>query len=351
MAFSAPNAGNILQITGVLPTKAVGAGYLGDYRSGLWQIFTASGTFVVPATVSKIRVRVLGAGCGGTNNNARGGCGGGWAHGEFNVTPGASYTVTIGAGSAAGASPATGGTSSFGALLSATGGSTTAGGTGTGGDYQATGGVSGNSAATGGGGAGSQLGNGGGSSTSSSGGGGGIANNSAVGTSGGGSAFGPNSGSTGGPDVIAKVDLTSSATGDRNPINAVIRFPTDGFVGGGGTGPGGPGGSGGGGAGNAIIYTPCARTLTLDKSLRAQTFSPELQIIPVCSAGLLPGISKSYQTSSPDAGTDPVPIDNLTRAVPAFLLQNITLNVCTAPAVNINTSVAGVDKSAEPSFP
>ena len=160
MSQSSTPPDNQLTIFGMLPTKIVGAGYMGEYGSGLWQVFTSSGTFTVPSSVTKIRVRVLGAGCGGTNGG-RGGCGGGYAFGEFAVTPGAAYTVTIGAGGVGGASPSAGGTTSFGALISATGGTTSAGGVGVGGDYQSTGGVSANSTASGGGASGSQLGNGG----------------------------------------------------------------------------------------------------------------------------------------------------------------------------------------------
>jgi len=144
---------NQLTVLGTLPTKLVGAGYKGDYRNGLYRIFQASGTFIVPTDITKIRVRVLGAGGGGKNNGSGGG-GGGYCDGIFTVTPGASYTVTVGAGGTAGASPTAGGTTSFGALLSATGGAAggagAAGGTGTGGDFQATGGAAGNIAGSGG---------------------------------------------------------------------------------------------------------------------------------------------------------------------------------------------------------
>lgn len=233
--------------------KVVPAGYMGEYGNRLWRVFNTSGTFVVPAGITKIRVRVLGAGCGGTNAG-RGGCGGGYAHGEFAVTPGASHTVTVGAGSVGGASPSAGGTSSFGVLISATGGTSSAGGTGTGGDFQATGGVSGNAAGSGGGGAGSQLGDGGNSSAYAGSGGGAVCNGSTLDTgavTGGASAFGNVvSGSTGAPDIVGMTDSTSGASGFKNTINATIRFPFDGFVGAGGTVPGGKGGGGAGGAGS-----------------------------------------------------------------------------------------------------
>lgn len=95
------------------------------------QAFTSGGTFVVPPGVTRIRGRVLGGGGGasgrssGTAFGGAGGGGGGYSEGYFNVTPGASIAVTVGAGGAggaAGASGTAGGTSSLGALCSATGG-------------------------------------------------------------------------------------------------------------------------------------------------------------------------------------------------------------------------------------
>jgi hypothetical protein len=133
------------------------------------KVFLQSGTFVVPANVSQIRVRVHGAGGsggavagGGRNRVATGGGGGGLAIKTLNVTPGTSYTVTVGTGGARASANGTnagsaGGTSSFGSVCSATGGSGGAatasnaansaagatGGTGSGGDLNYTGGGSG----------------------------------------------------------------------------------------------------------------------------------------------------------------------------------------------------------------
>jgi hypothetical protein len=112
------------------------------------QVFSASGTFVVPADVTKVHVLVLGGGSGAEGCNGSvfaGACGagGGWAIKLCAVTPAASIPVTVGAGgagSAAGAASGAGGTSSFGTFCSATGGAPTSvnaggtGGTGIGGD-------------------------------------------------------------------------------------------------------------------------------------------------------------------------------------------------------------------------
>lgn len=93
-------------------------------------------TFTIPAGVTKIIVEVWGGGGGGGSGGTtccaedEGGGGGGYAKGVYSVVPGTNYTVTVGAGGAggvAGCVAATGagtdgGTSSFGLLISATGG-------------------------------------------------------------------------------------------------------------------------------------------------------------------------------------------------------------------------------------
>jgi len=99
------------------------------------KIFTSSGTFTVPAGVTKVYVSMCGGGGGGGGggSNRKGGPGGGagaYFKKPVTVTPGATYTITVGAGGAGGAGSTTvngqpgqaGGTSSFGSLLSATGG-------------------------------------------------------------------------------------------------------------------------------------------------------------------------------------------------------------------------------------
>lgn len=99
------------------------------------RVYNASGTFVVPAGVTKVKVTVVGAGGGGGGCtpsgtsfvSASGGGAGGTAIGVLNVTPGASFAVTVGQGGAGGIAGqgwgVNGGTSSFGSAMSATGGS------------------------------------------------------------------------------------------------------------------------------------------------------------------------------------------------------------------------------------
>jgi len=169
-------------------------GRLAVFGQGNFQVFTSPGTFVVNPGISSIRVRVVGAGGNGGNGGLTngpagykaggggGGGGGGYAHKVItSFTAPRSYVVTVGS--------APGGTSSFGAEVSATGGSngtsgvTTpgaspvapasggSGGTGSSGDVNFTGatGLSGNQSSFAGyggdgGAAATQLGNGSGAS-------------------------------------------------------------------------------------------------------------------------------------------------------------------------------------------
>jgi hypothetical protein len=90
------------------------------------QVFTSTGTFTVPAGVSAVKVTVVGGGGGGgrgLDSSSSGGGGGGAGFGFkwiTGLTAGATVSVTVGAG---GAQQTNGGTSSFGAYISATGGS------------------------------------------------------------------------------------------------------------------------------------------------------------------------------------------------------------------------------------
>jgi hypothetical protein len=86
--------------------------------------FTSSGTYTVPGNSTKILVQMVGGG-GGSAGYCESGGGGGYAEGVFAVSPGTQYSVTIGGGGGGvgyygGAG--SGGTSSFGSLLSASGG-------------------------------------------------------------------------------------------------------------------------------------------------------------------------------------------------------------------------------------
>lgn len=186
------------------------------------QAFTSSGTFTIPASVTKVKVTVVGGGGGGrsaTNSTGQGGGGAGGAAIEVitGLTPGGTVTVTVGAG---GAANTDGGTSSFGAYCSATGGLSPASGTGpaggaggtaTGGDINFTGGA----------------------------GGGG---NGVTGTVGG-------SAGNGGSSIFGGAGLGAGSTNAVNTAGA----GASGTGGGGGGGCGGPGTGGAGGSGIVIV--------------------------------------------------------------------------------------------------
>ena len=235
------------------------------FGSGAFQVFRTSGTFTVPTGVKSIRVRVVGGGGGGAKsysgyrdyNRSNGGAGGGFAMGVFSVMPGDSYAVTV---AIAAAAETDGGSSSFGALISATGGQsgatyTPVGGVGVGGSVNYTGGAGGlggyfgagaGMSVGGGGGAASQLGNGGAGggaayvnvTANNFSGGGGVkgyvgGNGASVGSYSGGSAGSGGSGtnavagSTNGVDGPPSCLLPIAAL---NPLNSPVRFPFDAFV-------------------------------------------------------------------------------------------------------------------------
>jgi hypothetical protein len=124
-------------------TAAMGAQFLPyklpDLRPGYSQsaTFTASGTFIVPPGVTRVKVLVVGGGgAGGTHATLPSGGGGSggralkWISG---LTPGTAIPVTVGAGGTASPIPgngAPGQTSSFGTFVSATGGQGGGGGSG-----------------------------------------------------------------------------------------------------------------------------------------------------------------------------------------------------------------------------
>jgi hypothetical protein len=101
-----------------------------------FDVFNTSGTFIVPNGVTTLRATAIGGGGAGGYHATMpggGGGGGGTAVGIVtNLTPGMSIAVTVGAGGAGSDTPGTGlsgGTSSFGTFLSASGGQGGGGGT------------------------------------------------------------------------------------------------------------------------------------------------------------------------------------------------------------------------------
>lgn len=202
-------------------------------------IFTSSSdrghTYVVPAGVTSVEYLVVAGGGGGGGGWFGGGGGaGGMQTGTLSVTPGASLTVTVGAGgvggAAAGGAGGSGGESQFGPIKSIGGG---------GGGGNGTAGVAGGS---GGGGAESRAGGSGNAGQGFAGGNGGGAGSDGAGGGGGASAAGGNR--AGGV----------SGSGGAGRVSSITGAPVT-FAGGGGgganTGTPGTGGSGGGGSGRA----------------------------------------------------------------------------------------------------
>jgi len=122
---------------GWFPIKGVGSGIsTSPGTTSGQQIFTSSGTFIVPEGVYKIRVWLTGGGGGGGGAApSRGGSGGQTGVKTIYVTPGQSISIVIGSGGKGEGSPAwlgpsptnwgksgNGGQSSFGSYLTASGG-------------------------------------------------------------------------------------------------------------------------------------------------------------------------------------------------------------------------------------
>ena len=150
----------------------------GRFRNKIevFDIIPGTRQLTIPTGWSRIRVAVVGGGGGGRSvsttdfhGHGGGGGGGGYAEIELDVVAGQTYTYTVGAG---GDLNQDGGTTSFGGLLSATGGQTAtnnttvaskggAGGIGIGGSINTSGGTGGNGfdASNGGGGGGGASGN------------------------------------------------------------------------------------------------------------------------------------------------------------------------------------------------
>lgn len=98
-------------------------------------IIKSTASWTAPADVTKIEITLCGGGGGGNGgeaNDSRQGAGGSGSvfYDVLTVVPGTSYTITIGAGGTAGTAGNLGGTgttSTFGGLMTATGGTTIAG--------------------------------------------------------------------------------------------------------------------------------------------------------------------------------------------------------------------------------
>lgn len=149
---------NVIQAAGLVPSNATPNQVLQAIRillaGGYHATRAATSTWTVPVGITRILVEIWGAGGGGggnTSTTTQGGGGGGggeFRKGMFVVTPGQSFTLTVGRGGSGGSGGAggTAGTAtSFGNLMTANGG------------LQGFGGSLGNGGAGGSGGAGGLL--------------------------------------------------------------------------------------------------------------------------------------------------------------------------------------------------
>jgi hypothetical protein len=119
---SSGSAGNVLLSNG---TGWISSPTGGGLTNMIMYTAAGSSSFTVPDGVKAVKVTLGGGGGGG---GASVGSAGGYGYGIFQVTPGSTITVTVGAG---GAASTKGGDSSFGSYITAYGGNPNAGTTGT----------------------------------------------------------------------------------------------------------------------------------------------------------------------------------------------------------------------------
>ena len=234
---SATNQWVPIEVTGM--TYGTNGFYQKYAATGGHTSFTSSGSWTAPTGVTSVDYLVVGGGAGGASASGGGGGGAGaFRSGTLSVTPGTTYSITVGEGGAGGSSSvgANGSDSIFSSITSNGGGG---GGTSSGvANGNASGGGGGNGGSAG---AGGTYGNAGGSGgTATVGGGGGGA--SAAGTAGVGSPYwGYGHGGAGSASSITGASVTYSGGGGGGVNHS---------------GAGGNGGAGGGGGGASITQTP-----------------------------------------------------------------------------------------------
>lgn len=239
--------------------------------------FRSPVTWLCPANVTSVFVECWGGGGGGGGADASsatacggGGGGGAYANGLVSVTPGTSYTVSVGASGTAGAGNAVGS------------GGATAGGTGGSSSFNSSsvlavggaGGGAGNNSGAGAGGAGGLAGSSIGTVTQS-GGTGGTGLSGAAGRG----AGGAGSGSPGGAGTSAAPGNAGAPLGGRGGVNQANGFPP-----GGGAGGAGETASGGLGAAGFVQLTYTTNTSLVPTLVQSNTASSLATTVPSLTA-------------------------------------------------------------------
>jgi Bacterial Ig-like domain (group 2). len=297
------------------------------------QTFSSSGTFIAPAGVTSVSVQCWGAGGGGggsaTNKSGGGGGGGGafTVNNSVSVTPGTSYTITVGSGGTGGIGNLSGGTggstsANLGITVTANGGSGgNAPSSSTGGNGGAAGSFSGGKGANGQTATNNASGGGGGSSAGT----GSIGNNGS-GTTGGTAVTGGGAGSNGG---------TSGAAGSA------------GSAPGGGGGGGGQNASGGKGADGKVVITYTCPTYSLSGASTSPVCAGNQATVNLTStAANLPvgNYTVTYNLGSPNTAFGLTATMNVTTAgTGSFTIPGTALATSGTTSITITTLSSGTN--------
>lgn len=299
--------------------------------------FTSSGTWTVPASVASVNVLVVAGGGAGSGNAGGGGGAGGVIHNTaYAVTPGATITVTVGAGGTVVSGYGNnGGNSSFGSLTAigggaggtysyggASGGSGGGGGSGESGDLAAGAGGAGTSG-QGYAGAHGQLGDTGGSPTPDVGGGGGGSGGYGTIDGGGGTytvhfgtAYAAGGGGGGCPDGGTPGGGAGAGDGASGNASGGAAAPNSGSGGGGGGGY--AGNAGGAGGSGIVIVTWVTPIPSITSSLAVAAKQNESINYTIAATGL----PSSYAATDLPAGLS---VNTSTGAITGHVTQTGTI--------------------------
>ena len=197
-------SGNILTSNGTIWTSTAASN---NYVGVKGQVFTANGTFTIPANITALKITVTGGGSGGNGSGSIGGGAGGTAISYLTgLTPANTLAVTVGAGgagssgtgTAGGNSTVASGTQTITTITGSGGANTGVGGSATNGTINITGGGVGQTAtSTQGSVGGSSFYGGAGAGSSNA-----VGGNGSTGGGGGGGGGSSNAGGTGGTGIV-----------------------------------------------------------------------------------------------------------------------------------------------------